>query len=41
MSVFTIPRSQFDWPRFARAVAEFSLMRGADEAFQIVEDGHS
>ena len=39
MSVFTIPRSQFDWPSFARAIGEFSLLRGADEAFQLVQEG--
>lgn len=39
MSIFTIPRSRFDWPKFARAVSRFVLSRGADEAFPIVEDG--
>ncbi len=39
MSIFTIPRSRFDWPKFARAVSQFVLSRGADEAFQLVQDG--
>ena len=39
MSVFTIPQSRFDWPKFARAVSQFVLSRGADEVFQLVQDG--
>lgn len=39
MTIFTIPRSRFDWPKFARAVSQFVLSRGGDEAFPIVEDG--
>lgn len=39
MSVFTIPRMRFDWPRFGSAVSRFVLARGADEVFQIVQDG--
>lgn len=39
MSVFTIPRKQFDWPKFASAVSGFVLSRGADEVFQLVQDG--
>ncbi|MBX9679645.1 MAG: hypothetical protein K2X38_12855 [Gemmataceae bacterium] len=39
MSIFTIPRSRFDWTKFVRTVSKFVLSRGADEAFPIVEDG--
>ncbi len=28
MSIFTIPRSRFDWPKFANAISRFSLSRG-------------
>ena len=39
MSVFTIPRSRFNWPRFANAVSRFVLSRGADAVFQLIQDG--
>jgi hypothetical protein len=39
MSVVAIPRRQFDWQSFSKAITSFAVMHCMEEAFSVVNDG--